>query len=224
MKINKGDKFLCIKDVWVSMSKGNLYTKGNVYTSGGDSSITDNFGGKSCRWDGISNFRELFKPLKDVDRMYTEATDRLRELHRNFTGDKIGNPDEADHFDNKGIINDDFAFSAQVACEEFYKKDGYDYVSEEVFIKLNGLEEKPYDEDPYSWVNNGIREAGSRKEVNINTQPHCDKPKQYAKGIDTFARMEANCTKEECLAFIKGNIDKYNWRLKGQDKEDFEKI
>lgn len=51
-----------------------------------------------------------------------------------------------------------------------------------------------------------------------------EKPSHYAKGIDTFARMEANCTKEECLAFAKGNIDKYNWRTKGQDLEDFDKI
>ena len=50
------------------------------------------------------------------------------------------------------------------------------------------------------------------------------KPKHYSKGIDTFARMEANCTKEECLAFAKGNIDKYNWRNKGQDVEDLKKI
>lgn len=51
-----------------------------------------------------------------------------------------------------------------------------------------------------------------------------DKPKHYSKGIDTFSRMEANCTKEECLAFAKGNIDKYNWRNKGQDLEDYKKI
>lgn len=51
-----------------------------------------------------------------------------------------------------------------------------------------------------------------------------EKPQHYSKGIDTFARMEANCTKEECLAFAKGNIDKYNWRTKGQDLEDFKKI
>lgn len=50
------------------------------------------------------------------------------------------------------------------------------------------------------------------------------KPKQYQIGIDTFQRMEANCTKEEIIAFCKGNIDKYNWRKKDQDKEDFQKI
>lgn len=51
-----------------------------------------------------------------------------------------------------------------------------------------------------------------------------EKPEHYQKGIDTFTRMEANCTKEECLAFAKGNIDKYVFRNKGQDLEDFEKI
>lgn len=50
------------------------------------------------------------------------------------------------------------------------------------------------------------------------------KPPQYQIGIDTFERMEANCTKEEIIAFCKGNIDKYNWRKKGQDLEDFKKI
>jgi len=42
-------------------------------------------------------------------------------------------------------------------------------------LVIKQLEQKEiYDEDPYSWVNNGIREAESRKEVNINTQPHYD--------------------------------------------------
>ena len=51
-----------------------------------------------------------------------------------------------------------------------------------------------------------------------------DKPVQYQIGIDTFQRMRSNATKEETLGFIKGNIDKYLWRKKGQDKEDFKKI
>ena|SRR5690606_30050477 len=77
--------------------------------------------------------------------------------------------------------------------------------------KLMGLDDNTTAyQDEYSWVNNGLEDL--------------NKPKHYAKGIDTFARMEANCTKEECLAFIKGNIDKYNWRDKGQDLEDFDKI
>lgn len=51
-----------------------------------------------------------------------------------------------------------------------------------------------------------------------------DKPAHYSKGIDTFERMEKNASKDEILGFIKGNIDKYNWRQKGQDIEDYEKI
>ena len=51
-----------------------------------------------------------------------------------------------------------------------------------------------------------------------------DKPIQYQIGIDTFERAEANMIKEEILACVRFNIDKYNWREKGQDKEDLEKI
>ena len=50
------------------------------------------------------------------------------------------------------------------------------------------------------------------------------KPKHYLKGIDTFERIVRNCTKDEVVGFIKGNIDKYNWRDKGQDIQDYEKI
>ena len=165
MKIKKGDKFLCIKDAPMLFADGVVYNKGNVYTSEEDGCITNNKGYTSHRWDGVARslpYRSLldyFKPLKDVDRMYTKATDRLRELHRNFTGWKIGDPDEACHFDNKGINHDDFAFSAKRGLEEDYEERGYDYVSEEVFIELNGLEEKPYDEDTYNWVNNDMKKS-----------------------------------------------------------------
>ena len=50
------------------------------------------------------------------------------------------------------------------------------------------------------------------------------KPAQYQIGIDTFARAEANMTKDEILACCRFNIDKYTWRKKDQDLEDFKKI
>ena len=50
------------------------------------------------------------------------------------------------------------------------------------------------------------------------------KPIQYKDGIDTFDRALANMDKKEILACCKFNIDKYNWRKKNQDREDFEKI
>jgi hypothetical protein len=49
-------------------------------------------------------------------------------------------------------------------------------------------------------------------------------PKQYQIGIDTFQRSESNLTKQEIIAICKFNIDKYCWRKKDQDKEDFKKI
>lgn len=50
------------------------------------------------------------------------------------------------------------------------------------------------------------------------------KPEQYQIGIDTFERAEANLSKEKIIAICKFNIDKYCWRQKDQDKEDFKKI
>ena len=50
------------------------------------------------------------------------------------------------------------------------------------------------------------------------------KPIQYQIGIDTFERSESNLTKQEIIAICKFNIDKYCWRKKDQDKDDFKKI
>jgi len=49
-------------------------------------------------------------------------------------------------------------------------------------------------------------------------------PTQYDMKIDTFKRAESNMTLPERMSCVKFNIDKYNWRNKGQDKEDLEKI
>jgi len=56
------------------------------------------------------------------------------------------------------------------------------------------------------------------------TNPYVKKPKQYQIGIDTFERAEANLSKDQILAICKFNIDKYCWRQKNQDKDDFKKI
>ena len=61
-------------------------------------------------------------------------------------------------------------------------------------------------------------------QIEYKLKPTDTKPKQYQIGIDTFQRAEANMTKEEILAFCKCSIDKYVWRKKGQDLQDYEKI
>jgi hypothetical protein len=45
-----------------------------------------------------------------------------------------------------------------------------------------------------------------------------------AQGIDTFTRAKANMSKEHYISCLKFNIDKYNWRDKGQDQQDIDKI
>ncbi len=50
-----------------------------------------------------------------------------------------------------------------------------------------------------------------------------NKPKQYSKGIDTFQRADSNLTPEANLAICVFLVDKYIWRDKGSDLEDFKK-
>ena len=69
-----------------------------------------------------------------------------------------------------------------------------------------------------------IRTNGSCNEKEECETDISRKPIQYQIGIDTFQRAKANLTKDELIACIKFNIDKYNWRKKGQDIEDFKKI
>ena len=81
-----------------------------------------------------------------------------------------------------------------------------------------------YDGDPVVRVDNGLEVGLFLDQIEYEIVPSGKKPKQYQIGIDTFERCEANMTKEEMLACVRFNIDKYNWRKKGQDKEDFKKI
>lgn len=64
----------------------------------------------------------------------------------------------------------------------------------------------------------------SNTSISVTNPYELMQPIQYQIGIDTFTRMEANCSKDDILAFCKGNIDKYNWRKKGSDLDDFKKI
>ena len=81
-----------------------------------------------------------------------------------------------------------------------------------------------YDGDPVVRVDNGLEVGLFLDQIEYSVIYNEDKPVQYQIGIDTFQRAEANMTKEEILAFCKCSIDKYVWRKKVQDKEDFKKI
>ena len=81
-----------------------------------------------------------------------------------------------------------------------------------------------YDGDPVVRVDNGLEVGLFLDQIEYSVIYNEDKPVQYQIGIDTFQRAEANMTKEEILAFCKCSIDKYVWRKKGQDLQDYEKI
>ena len=81
-----------------------------------------------------------------------------------------------------------------------------------------------YDGEPIVRVDNGLEVGLFLDKIEFSIIYTENKPVQYQIGIDTFQRAEANMTKEEILSCVKFSIDKYNWRKKGQDKEDFKKI
>ena len=81
-----------------------------------------------------------------------------------------------------------------------------------------------YDGEPIVSLDNGYKLGLFLDQIEYEIVSSDNKPKQYQIGIDTFQRAEANMTKEEILAFCKCSIDKYVWRKKGQDLQDYEKI
>lgn len=189
--------------------------------------------------------------MKKERRIYTKATDKLKKLFGNESAvyfSNVGQDDETGVINSHGLSLED---ADEVGQFEFlYLVGRYDsFLNESVVgFRFDGdyYPNIGWDSEMERYVGvTGVISAWSKfmdafevvfddGYVNydypaelvakkIDEKP-VKKPSHYAKGIDTFARMEANCTKEECLAFAKGNIDKYNWRTKGQDLEDFDKI
>lgn len=81
-----------------------------------------------------------------------------------------------------------------------------------------------FDGEPVVTLDDGYKIGLCLNQIEFELKPTNNKPKQYQIGIDTFQRAESNMTKEEILAFCKCSIDKYVWRKKGQDLQDYEKI
>lgn len=91
-----------------------------------------------------------------------------------------------------------------------------EFTGSEVFVSIGTASKTTITYDKFMELFTGqVADVGEMK---------VEKPKYHPKYTDTFTRMEANCTIEECLAFAKGSIDRHNWNTKEQNKEDFEKI
>ena len=162
------------------------------------------------------NAKELFYTLENIQIDCTNETEeRIKEMCKVYESSGFKKWTDPD-----ALIKTDFYNYLRIDHEnEFYitgESDNFTTKKKEKFMELFGKEEK---ED-----NRIVEEIFPNIKIIERPTLNVNKPKHYTKGIDTFARMEANCTTEECLAFAKGNIDKYNFRTKGQDLEDYEKI
>lgn len=150
--------------------------------------------------ESVVNALELFYNLENVQVDCRELSkEQIKEMFDIYINNKYI------------ILHNNYNFASKLCFESeyfFIKQD-----SRDVFV---GVE----DEEKHTITYDKFIELFSKEEKPLNEE----KPQHYSKGIDTFKRMEENCTLEERLAFAKGNIDKYTWRTKGQDKEDFEKI
>lgn len=68
-------------------------------------------------------------------KIYTHATERLKQLHRDFVGLKSGRPDTAIFFDNIDHNEQTGNFNAQTEYYD-YMQNGYTLVNEEKFIEI----------------------------------------------------------------------------------------
>ena len=167
------------------------------------------------------NAKELFYTLENVQVDCRELTEeQIKKM--------------ADVFENSGFnldldeITGEHFYLRLAKCEEsvdFFKLDNTKTeITYEKFMKLFGNKEKSEEFNNLVEVLNEELTEEAYKETEYEVKYIAEKPKQYNIGIDTFTRCESNMTKEEILTCCKFNIDKYNWRNKGQDLEDLEKI
>lgn len=108
------------------------------------------------------------------------------------------------------------------SCTVYFSIENKTTISYEKFMELFSNKEENF-KKLVEVLNEELTEK-AYKEPQYEVKYIAEKPKQYQIGIDTFERCEANMTKEEILACVRFNIDKYTWRNKGQDLEDLEKI
>lgn len=91
-----------------------------------------------------------------MERVYTPATNRLRELHKNYGGAKSGDPDIAHWFDNTDTNYDSgnfYAYQGELGIT--YKQLSYTLLSEQEFIDFMDLEPKTQQGQPHYDNTNG---------------------------------------------------------------------
>lgn len=123
--------------------------------------------------------------------------------------------DESDYV--KGQLNLIQLIKEEITIFEAEANDITD-LSLDILFLLKKLEPLQQPKKVFKYTN------GANMGINDFNREQEDKPKQYKIGIDTFERAESNMDLTERLACVRFNIDKYAWRKKDQDFEDFNKI
>jgi len=144
-------------------------------------------------------------------------SDRLQEF-AGIINDKevlINYEDESDYV--KGQLDLIQLMKEEITIFEAEANDITD-LSLDILFLLKKLEPLEQPKKVFKYTN------GANMGINDFNREQEAKPKQYKIGIDTFKRAESNMTLEERLACVRFNIDKYAWRKKDQDVEDFNKI
>lgn len=137
-----------------------------------------------------------------MERVYTPATDRLRELHKNYGGAKSGAADSANFFDNCDVddMSGNFYACSAKTDDKVYQERNYTHLSEQEFIDFMDLE--------------------PRKQDNVNSPSH------YTQGgIECIEAIKASLSPEGFRAYLKGNVQKYIWRYENKSNpvEDLKK-
>lgn len=178
-------------------------------------------GSKFCT--ETTNAKELFYTLENIQVDCRELSEeQIKEMANVFYNNKYENKCALD------VLNEEVFLRRREygvkAFGTYQKKEGLFLITYEKFMELFGNKEKSEEFNNLVEVLNEELTEEAYKETEYEVKYIAEKPKQYQIGIDTFQRCEANMTKEEILACVRFNIDKYNFRVKGQDLEDLEKI
>lgn len=135
-----------------------------------------------------------------MNRVYTEATDRLRKLFDDYKGVRYGKSGSADFFDNCNPLDvTGFLTAKSNRADGYYERNNYKKVSEQEFIDIIGFD---------------------KSNDNVNNPSH------YAKGgIECIDAIKDSMSAESFLGYLKGNVQKYVWRYedKANPIEDLEK-
>ena len=210
--ISKGDVLVGLK-THRYITKGKEYSVFDVNYEHNLFVFQDDTGDYSCYY-----FSDIGKSLKLKEKSLVGRY--LKALCDN--PNKAGCYKEGDYIE---IIKDNL--DGSVGCNEVmvFGQKSYDWECSGVELMPEGF--KPSgDAGMDNLLEQGLKFQDEVNEAFRKTreEEETTKPTQYQIGIDTFERAEANMTKEELLACVRFNIDKYTWRKKGQDEDDFKKI